>query len=85
MTGVEKEETESRFEAMNAPEDIKKTFGRRKDWLDTLTVYGMAIELSRMMKHIILTNLEDITKTSFWETWLNEEVDDNGKNIGRII
>lgn len=84
-TGVEKEETESRFEAMNAPEDIKKTFGRRKDWLDTLTVYGMAIELSRMMKHIILTNLEDITKTSFWETWLNEEVDDNGKNIGRII
>lgn len=64
---------------MNAPEVIEKPFGSRKDWLDTLTAYGMAAEMAKMMKAMLTKNLADMTETSFWEQWLNEEVDENGK------
>lgn len=80
-TGVEKEKTEPRFEAMNAPEDIKKPFRSRKDWLDTLTAYGMALELAKMIKTMPTKHLADMTQLSFWEQWLNEEVDDKGRKI----
>ena len=76
---AETEETEPGFEAMNAPEVIEKPFGSRKDWLDTLTAYGMAAEMAKMMKAMLTKNLADMTETSFWEQWLNEEVDENGK------
>lgn len=66
---------------MNAPEVIEKPFGSRKDWLDTLTAYGMAVEMAKMMKAMLTENLADMTETSFWEQWLNEEVDDHGQKI----
>lgn len=75
------EETEPEFEGMNAPEIIEKPFGSRKDWLDTLTAYGMAVEMAKMMKAMLAENLADMTETSFWEQWLNEEVDDYGQKI----
>lgn len=79
---LEKEaDPESAFEAMNAPEIIEKPFGSRKDWLDTLTAYGMAVEMAKMMKTMLTENLADMTETSFWEQWLNEEVDDCGQKI----
>ena len=78
---AETEETEPGFEAMNAPEVIEKPLGSRKDWLDTLTAYGMAVEMAKMMKTMLTENLADMTETSFWERWLNEEVDDHGQKI----
>lgn len=77
----EKEETESGIEAMNSPEILDKPFGSRKDWFDTLTPYGMAIELANRMRVMLDQNLEDMTKTNFWESWLKEEVDDKGRTI----
>lgn len=77
--GSGKEGTESGFEVMNAPEVIEKPFGSRKDWLDTLTACGMAKEMAMLMKTMLTENLADMTETTFWEHWLNEEVDENGK------
>ena len=34
-----------------------------------------------MMKAMLAENLADMTETSFWEQWLNEEVDDYGQKI----
>ena len=62
-------------------EEMLKPFGSRKDWLDTLTAYGMAVEMAKMMKAMLTENLADMTETSFWERWLNEEVDDHGQKI----
>lgn len=75
------EETEPKFDAMNTPEILEKPFGSRKDWLDTLTAYGMAVEMAKMMKAMLTENLADMTEASFWERWLNEEVDDHGRKI----
>lgn len=78
IEGIEQDAFE-RF--MNTPEVIEKPFGSRKDWLDTLTAYGMAVEMAKMMKAMLTENLADMTETSFWERWLNEEVDDRGRKI----
>lgn len=67
--------------AMNEPEVTEKPFGSRKDWLDTLTSWGMANEMARFMKEMLNENLADMTKIAFWEEWLNEEVDDNGRAL----
>lgn len=67
--------------AMNVPEVIEKPFGSRKDWLDTLTVCGMAKEMAGLMKTMLNENLAEMTETTFWEHWLNEEVDENGKSL----
>ena len=75
------ERKEPKFDAMNEPEVMEKPFGSRKDWLDTLTAYGMAVEMAKMMKAMLTENLADMTETSFWERWLNEEVDDRGRKI----
>ena len=49
--------------------------------MDTLTAYGMAMELAKMMKVMLTENLADLTEISFWEQWLNEEVNDRGQKI----
>lgn len=74
-------ETEPEFDAMNTPEVIEKPFGSRKDWLDTLTAYGMAVAMAKMMKTMLTENLADMTEISFWKRWLDEEVDDSGRKI----
>lgn len=76
-----KEEKESSPEAMNRPEILDKPFGSRKDWFDTLTPYGLAIELAKKVRSMLNENPEDMTKTDFWESWLKEEVDDYGRTI----
>ena len=78
IEGIEQDAFER---SMNTPEVIEKPFGSRKDWLDTLTAYGMAVEMAKMMKAMLTQNLADMTETSFWEQWLNEEVDDYGQKI----
>ena len=79
---LEKEaDPEPAFNVMNEPEIIEKPFGSRKDWMDTLTAYGMAMELAKMMKVMLTENLADLTEISFWEQWLNEEVNDRGQKI----
>lgn len=72
----EKEETES-----SPAEILDKPFGSRKDWFDTLTPYGMALELAKKMRDVPNENLADMKKTGFWEEWLKEEVDDYGRTI----
>ena len=46
---------------MNAPEVIEKPFGSRKDWLDTLTAYGMAVEMAKMMDVPVLGLVENMS------------------------
>ena len=75
------EETESSPAVMNRPEILDKPFGSRKDWFDTLTEYGMAIELAKKAKIVLNENPEDMTKTEYWQAWLKEEVDDKGRII----
>ncbi|OUN68574.1 hypothetical protein B5G11_12470 [Drancourtella sp. An57] len=75
------EETESSPAVMNRPEILDKPFGSRKDWFDTLTPYGMALELAKKMRDVPNENLADMKKTGFWEEWLKEEVDDYGRTI----
>lgn len=77
-----RERTEPKFDAMNEPEVMEKPFGSRKEWLNTLTAYGMAVEMAKMMKDMLTENLSAMTEILFWECWLNEEVDDNGRKIG---
>lgn len=76
-----KEETKSSPAAMNRPEILDKPFGSRKDWFDTLTPYGLAIELAKKAKIMLNENPEDMTKRGYWEEWLKEEVDDYGRTI----
>lgn len=75
------EETESSSAVMNRPEILDKPFGSRKDWFDTLTEYGMAIELAKKAKIVLNENPEDMTKIEYWQAWLKEEVDDKGRII----
>lgn len=75
------EEKEPEFEGMNAPEIMEKPFGSRKDWLDTLTAYGMAVEIAKTIKTMLTENISGITEIAFWECWLNEEVDNSGRKI----
>ena len=75
------EETESSPAVMNRPEILDKPFGSRKDWFDTLTEYGMAIELAKKAKIVLNENPEDMTKIEYWQAWLKEEVDDKGRII----
>lgn len=77
----EKEETESGIEAMNSPEILDKPFGSRKDWFDTLTIYGMANELGKLVRTMDVEQLENMKTDTFWQEWLSEEVDDRGRVI----
>ena len=44
-------------------------------------IVSKAVEMAKMMKAMLTENLADMTETSFWERWLNEEVDDHGQKI----
>lgn len=61
------------------PEVMEKPFGSRKDYIDTLTAWGMAQEMAELMKERLHENLADLTETDFWEKWLKEPVDVNGE------
>lgn len=67
-------------EIMNAPEVIDKPFGTRKDYMDTLTAYGMAIYIAQEYERHSL-KASSLAFPSELEKWLLEEVDDSGQKI----
>lgn len=75
--GVEEEGTEPGFKAMNEPEVIEKPFGSRKDYIDTLTAYGLACYMAKEYRSLRLTE-HMLRNLSELEKWLLTEVDQNG-------
>lgn len=75
--------TESGTEAMNAPDIIDKPFGTRKDYMDTLTAYGMAIYMAEEYeRHTLKASF--LAFPSELEKWLLREVDENGREIEEV-
>lgn len=79
-SGETKETAKSSFAAMNQPEIIEKPFGSRKDYMDSLTAYGMADYMAgeyrrQNLKASLLSNPSDLEK------WLLEKVDIKGYPI----
>ena len=72
--------TESGSEIMNAPDIIDKPFGTRKDYMDTLTAYGMAIYMAEEYERHTL-KASSLAFPSELEKWLLQEVDENGRTI----
>lgn len=74
----EMEEAES--EIVDGPEMIKKPYGSRKDYMNALTPYGMAMY---MAEEYIRHNLKEsiLSLPSELEKWLLQEVDENGREI----
>lgn len=72
--------TESGSEIMNAPDIIDKPFGTRKDYMDTLTAYGMAIYMAEEYERHTL-KASSLALPSELEKWLLQEVDENGRTI----
>ena len=60
--------------AMNPPEIVDRTI-TRKEYLETLTIYGMAQELAKISQAI------EILDADFWEKWLKAQVTENGYEI----
>lgn len=77
---TETKESESGFEAMNEPEVIEKPFGSRKDYIDTLTAYGMAMYIAEEYKRHNL-KASSLAFPTELERWLKEEVDENGMSL----
>ena len=65
---------------MNAPEIIEKPFGSRKDYMETLTAYGMAHYMAAEFKRHALS-FTVLESPSRLEVWLLKEVDDSGREI----
>ena len=79
-----KEREETVEIGMNEPEILEKPFGSRKDWMESLTIYGMATEIALIVKAMLKCNPSDMTEISFWENWLKETVDDQGRTIPEV-
>lgn len=79
-----KEREETVEIGMNEPEILEKPFGSRKDWLESLTIYGAATEIALIVKAMLKCNPSDMTETSFWENWLKETVDDQGRTMPEV-
>ena len=72
-----REETEGK-QAMNSPEEPERPYGSRKQYLESLSTYGMALYMAAAMQTLPHTRLNF---ADFWENWLKAEVDDNGEEI----
>ena len=70
----EKPNREEDEPAMNPPEIVDRTI-TRKEYLETLTIYGMARELAKISQTI------EILDVDFWEKWLKAQVTENGYEI----
>lgn len=73
------EEGKTDFEPMNHPEVLEKPFGSRKDYLDTLTAYGAAEYMEKCFRGMHTPG--NILSAKAWESWFDQEVDDNGREI----
>lgn len=75
-----KETSKNSFTAMNEPEIIDKPFGTRKDYMDSLTAYGMAEYIAEEYeRHSLKAGY--LSSKIMLENWLLEKVDDNGYSI----
>lgn len=81
--GEETKETESGFEAINQPEVMERPYGSRKDYMDTLTAYGMAVYMADEYKRHNL-KASSLAFPSELEKWLLQEVDENGRTIEEV-
>lgn len=72
-------ETLSKTEFPEETEIMKEDLITRKEYIDTLTVHGMAEYFGRSMRE--LAGWEKLKTNSFWEHWLKAEVDENGREI----
>ena len=59
---------------------MEKPFGSRKDYIDTLTAYGTAMYMAEEYKRHNL-KASSLAYPSELETWLLQEVDENGRGI----
>lgn len=75
-----KETSKNSFTAMNEPEIIDKPFGTRKDYMDSLTAYGMAEYIAEEYEQHSL-KAGYLSSKIMLENWLLEKVDDNGYSI----
>lgn len=78
--GKETNETEPDIEAVTRTEVIEKTYGSRKDYIDTLTVHGLAFYMAAEFKRNAL-NDEVLASLTRLEAWLMQEVDENGQEV----
>lgn len=75
---------ESGAEIMNPPDIADEPFGTRKDYMDTLTAYGMAVYMSEeYVRHSL--KVSSLAFPSELETWLLTEVDDQGREMPESI
>lgn len=51
----------------------------RKEYIDTLTAYGTAEYIARAMRQFANKTYSTLLNPAFWEIWLNEKVDHNGR------
>lgn len=58
--------------------DTEKSFGNRKDLLDTMSLYGSALFLAACIQEMDITRLTD---ADYWLDYLKQEVDDNGEPL----
>ena len=58
--------------------DTEKSFGNRKDLLDTMSLYGSALFLAACIQEMDITRLTD---ADYWLDCLKQEVDDNGEPL----
>lgn len=58
--------------------DTEKSFGNRKDLLDTMGLYGSALFLATCIQEMDITRLTD---ADYWLDYLKQEVDDNGEPL----
>lgn len=70
-------------QAMNPPEIVEKTFGTRKDYIDSLTEYGAAIYIAEEYERHSL-KVTSLAYPTELEKWLLEEVDVNGHSMEEV-
>lgn len=56
--------------------NTEKSFGNRKDLLDTMSLYGSALFLAACIREMDITRLTD---ADYWLDYLKQKVDDNGE------
>lgn len=58
--------------------NTEKSFGNRKDLLDTMSLYGSALFLAACIREMDITRLAD---ADYWLDYLKQAVDDNGEPL----
>ena len=56
----------------------ERRFGNRKEYLDLLTVYEMALYMAQAMEKMEKAKLQ---QADYWDVWLRQTVDESGESI----